>query len=256
MSGSSIAGIWQGRHRRHIPRCWLASDMARYMDDDEAEAELTAAMGPELGAVVHQLSNELVAVLDDWREYRQLFGTSEKRIDLLARAANRFFGVLQETLFETTLLHIARLTDAPEPGRKPALTIRRLESLITDPVLRGSVSHRVSRALKCAQFARDWRNRHIAHRDLLLALDKPTDPLAVASRKRVQVALDAIANVLNHLHMHYLQFRHDYRLIPGGPGDALDLLAVLSLGVKAREARDRRLEAGESLPGDSEPPDY
>src|SRR5690606_8838309 len=80
---------------------------------------------------------------------------------------------------------------------KDTLTICRLPLLIQDCELRQRVEGLTQIARDKTKFARDWRNRHIAHRDLKLALEEPAEPLEPASRKSVNQALEAIAEVLN-----------------------------------------------------------
>lgn len=59
------------------------------------------------------------------------------------------------------------------------------------------MSKLIAETIKLTEFCRDWRNRRIAHRDLKLALEQPTTPLAAGSRAQAKDALKAIANVLN-----------------------------------------------------------
>ena len=51
---------------------------------------------------------------------------------------------------------------------------------------------RIADALVATEFCRDWRNRHIAHRDLQLALKQGAEPLKPASRSKVREALEAL----------------------------------------------------------------
>src|SRR5271156_4325585 len=97
-----------------------------------------------------------------------------------------------------SLLHLARITDpAKSPGKQDRsnLTIQALPGLISDARLKDEVTKLVDKAIKHTAFCRDWRNRHIAHRDLRLALAQPTTRLAEGSRAKVNVALKAIAAV-------------------------------------------------------------
>jgi hypothetical protein len=55
----------------------------------------------------------------------------------------------------------------------------------------------IETAAQKAAFARDWRNRRIAHRDLNVALQQSSTPLAPATRAGVRECLAAIAAVLN-----------------------------------------------------------
>lgn len=175
---------------------------------------------------------ELVWVHDKWREYCELFGTSPERTELLNAAASRFFGSLDEILWENVLLHIARLTDPFRPGRGSSLTVRQLPQLISNKQLRSKIDGLIARALEAAKFARDWRNRRIAHTDRSLALDPTAARLAEASRLKVNEALRALDTVMQSIHQHYFDVTLSYDIV-GGPGDALDLLRVLKDGVSA-----------------------
>lgn len=98
---------------------------------------------------------------------------------------------------------------------------------------------------KC-EFTRDWRNRHIAHRDLGHALDKHAVPLASASRKGVREALEAIVNLLNHVEQQQCGCTTFYDGI-SPHGNAESLLCVLRDGVNASSSRRRRLSSGNPL---------
>lgn len=51
------------------------------------------------------------------------------------------------------------------------------------------VARLAAEACSACQFARDWRNPRLAHRDLALALDQGAQPLAGVSRQDVERAL-------------------------------------------------------------------
>jgi len=130
------------------------------------------------------------------------------------------------------------------------LTIQALPELIEDPKLKETVSELVAEAIKDTTFCRDWRNRHIAHRDLKLALEQPTTPLAAGSRADVNRALKSIAAVLNALDVHY--FQSETRFDLGAPiGGAISLLHVLGEGSRARAERAKRFKEGKPSPEDS-----
>ena len=80
---------------------------------------------------------------------------------------------------------------------KANLTIRNLPGLIGDAAAKAKVAGLVDVAIRATEFCRDWRNRHIGHNDLKLAIGEPAKPLADASRKQVKDALKAIADVVN-----------------------------------------------------------
>src|SRR5665213_1119950 len=217
----------------------------------EAKKANIAKMGEALGEIYSALWQEVAVLHFDWHEYNELFGAKPERIILMNEVAPHFFRLIQDRLWGTTLLHLARLTDpAKSPGNdKTNLSIKGLANLITDAKLKEQVSKLVDEAVKSTEFARDWRNRLIGHRDLKLALEQPTTPLAQGSRAQVKAALKAIADVLNAIEGHY--FRSETRFDLGGPlGGAVSLLHVLDAGLRAEEARRKRFEEGKPLPDD------
>jgi hypothetical protein len=219
---------------------------------EEVKKAKIAKMGEPLGALYSALWQAVATIHFHWNEYVELFGAKPERVDLLNRAAPAFFRMLQDELWENSLLHLARLTDpANSQGKEDRsnLTIQALLALITDAKLKDEVSKLTAEAIKHTEFCRDWRNRHIAHRDLKLALEQPTTPLAEGSRAQVKVALKAISDVLNALDGHH--FQSETRFDLGGPlGGAISLLYVLDDGLRAEEAEQKRLEAGKPLQHD------
>ena len=159
-----------------------------------------------------------------------------------------FFKIVQDSLWEDSLLHIARLTDPPKSSGKKNLTIQCLPDLV-DEAIKETVSEQISYAIEKASFCRDWRNRHIAHRDLTLAMGELAEPLKKASRAKVKDALESISKVLNIISEYYMKSMIGFDSIIG-PGGALDLLYVLDDGVRTDIERRKRIEAGQYLPED------
>jgi hypothetical protein len=180
----------------------------------------------------------------------QLFGAAPARVDLLNRAAGLFFRIVEDSLWEDTLLHLSRLTDPPRTGKKANLTIQCLPALISDQGLASEIRGLVATAVTKSAFARDWRNRRLAHTDFSLAVDEGATSLAPGSRATVGEALQSIDAVLNCLETH---FRKNTVFFEGldHPGDAESLLYVVRDGVEAGgEARMKRLTEGKPAEGD------
>lgn len=216
-----------------------------YEESQTIEARYIRFLGPEFGKVYFELVHEHTWLRDKWREYRALFAGSEARIELLNRAAPRFFGQLDGILWEDVLLHLCRLTDPPKVSGHHQLTIQRLPGLHPSPEIRTLADS----AVAAAAFARDWRNRHIGHRSLARAVDPAARPLAHASRASVEEALGALDELLNAIHEKFFGGGISFD-VPGGPGDVNDLVGVLDDGVRMREAREERFRTGKLLPED------
>jgi hypothetical protein len=128
---------------------------------------------------------------------------------------------------------------------KSNLTIRNLPDLIDDADVKERVSQLVRVAMEKTGFARDWRNRRIAHQDLRLALGEgPIEPLAKAQREEVDAALEAIVAVMNEVDICFTGAETCYDLLTPHHG-AVALLYVIDNGLKREEERMERRRKGD-----------
>lgn len=216
---------------------------------EQAKADHVAKMGSEIGLVYSALWQEVARINQKWAQYVALFGTSPERIELLNRAAPSMIRTVQDTLWGDVLLHLARLNDSPKSTGKANLSVQHLADL-----LKGSPVHTTAESLsvaarKACEFARDWRNRRLAHSDLDLALGDSVQPLASASRTDVDASLAALEELLNAVSSHYLNSTTRFSLGPVGV-DAVSLLYLLRDGLQFRDDRLARIERGQSRPDD------
>jgi hypothetical protein len=190
---------------------------------EEILAARQASMGAELGELHFLLWKEVVDLHLRWNVYRKLFAGSQDRFDLMNATAPRFFVDLNHLMWHDVLLHLARITDPPSSVGKTNLTIRAFESKISEPDLSSDVHQLVEEARRKTEFARDWRNRHLAHRDMERAKNPKVEKLAAASRAHVEDALGAIRAVLDCVQLHYEGSQTHYQgaLAAGGGTEAL-----------------------------------
>jgi hypothetical protein len=111
------------------------------------------------------------------------------------------------------------------------LSVRRLERATAGGPAARAVQPLCDVALLACEFAKDWRNRRLAHRDLELALGQPVQPLAAASRAAVKAALAALSELLNAVSRHYLDSTTMFEFSTDR-GDALALLYILRDGLE------------------------
>jgi hypothetical protein len=211
-------------------------------------------MGEPLGRIYHGLTNELAWLYIKWSELVELFGTKPSRIDLLNKAAGGFFRVVQDAFWDDVLMHITRMTDPPKSMGRENLTIRSLPPLIDRSDFRQSLQTRIDAAVSCTAFARDWRNRQLAHRDLALALEIGAEPLMPASRAAFRQALDSITEVLNAVSSEYLGSTTVFDSLENAAG-AISLLYVIDDGLRVEDERMKRMQSRESHPDDYRPRD-
>ena len=228
-----------GRRRRSC----RGTDDVTHRTADEFREHCSHKMGAQLGAVYYRLYNECSWLHFKWAEYVEMFGVNEARIDLLNTAAPSFFRVLDDVLWRDVLLHLTRLTEPPSAkrGRRETLTLYQLPRLV-DPSIRTRVKALVAEARARSEFARDWRNRTIAHIDLELALKGPSaKPLAPASRAKVKDALRTISDALNAVDSHYCGAEVLYEQSRGD--GALQMMYRLRDGIEADTERRDRIKA-------------
>jgi hypothetical protein len=73
-------------------------------------------MPDETREVYELLDQEIAWLHVKWQFYCQLFGTDEKRIELLNAFAPIFFRVCQDALLDDVIISLNRLTDNPQTG--------------------------------------------------------------------------------------------------------------------------------------------
>ncbi len=166
--------------------------MAETHTTKEVQAQCVAAMPHPLGDLYFAIWKELAWLHLKWKDYRDLFADSQETIDLLSEGAPDFFDNLQCMMWEDVLLHLCRLTDPVKSAGKDTLTVRRISESIPDQQLKDRVASQAENAKNKTQFARDWRNRWLAHRELPPLSGETRVPLAYASRQSVEDALAAL----------------------------------------------------------------
>jgi hypothetical protein len=219
---------------------------------DEFKRQCVDKMGEQLGIQYSALWQEVAVIHLNWKEYVELFGTNPQRVEMLNQAAPMFFHMIQNEGWEACLLALARITDSPKSAGRENLTIRNLPTLTGDPQTKTNLNELIELALKATEFCRDWRNRHVAHRDLSLALKEPTKELAEGNRAKVNAALKAIADVLNAVQGHYMDQFTPFDFASAHNG-AVTLLYLIHRGLKANKQREARILKGEHLEDDLDP---
>jgi hypothetical protein len=220
---------------------------------DDLRQNNIAAMGKDLGEQYSELWQEAAYLHAKWAEYVELFGTKEARIDLLNDAAGHLFAMIQDQMWDDILMHIARMTDPSATGKKLNLSLQNLVDLVAKE-LRPAVTSRIQDVLALTEFCRDWRNRRVAHTDLLLALKATPELLKEGSRKNVSDALGAIVATLSTVSVFYTGAEEGLDVL-SPPGGAVDLLRVIHDGVIAQQQRDARWDNGTQTAEDEQHPD-
>ena len=214
--------------------------------DVETRDSFRAAMGEELGSTYYGLWNECAWLHWKWSDYVVLFGKNRERVDMLNRAARSFFFNLSGALHEEILLFLCRMTDPAKTGKggsKQNLTLQRLPQRVA-PAIQAGTKELVDQAIADTKFARDWRNRHIAHRDYALAVNEATKPLEASSRAAIQTAVEAVTSTLSLVYEHYMDGEVRFDVVTP-LGDAEALVYHLEQGLQAEETLRTPFDRGD-----------
>jgi len=172
------------------------------------------------------LHADLVGLYVRWLMYRQLFGTSKKRVELLNRRAPAYFGIAQATLFDDVLSGIARITDKTVVCGKDTLVLRQLIEEL-DPATHATeiAALQTNQTTVAAAVApiTTIRHKRLAHRDMQFALNPTAHPLPPMDRQQVEDALAAIADFMNTFQNLFGEDQYQYAetVTNLGDGDAL-----------------------------------
>jgi hypothetical protein len=230
----------------------LDAKSAAKLSGQEVLLQFTALMGPQLGPFFQALDTECFWLRLRWLQYTTLFATDSARVQLLNQTAGLFLRIVQLGLWELTVLHLCRITDNAKTSNNANLTIQGLAPLVHDQSLRGEVHDLVATAVQKTKFARQWRNKQLAHTDLFLALGKGAEPLPAGYVWEVNEAIDSVVAVMNRVDAHFKREKTPFDFSEE-PGYASDLLYFLREGLVAEDGRKKRLLEGRDTEEDRRP---
>ena len=218
--------------------------MAEYLTSEQVRNKSVAAMPAPLGDIYHWLHDEAAWLHIKWSDFSRLYATGQKRVDLLNAAAPAFFHHLQQMMWEDVLLHLCRITDPIKTMGHDNLTIMRIPDAIPDQAFRDEIKSIVQDAKQKTEFARDWRNRRLAHQELPPFQGQATAPLLPVSRQNVEDALAAVGMAMNRIEQYYLKetvlYEHSIEALAG----VECLVARLAKGIEAEKAERQKKRGG------------
>lgn len=227
--------------------------MSATQSEDAFRAEFKEELGHENGEIYFVLYSDVFWLHAKWGEYRKLFGTSEKRLELLNSTAGYFFNVIQHALWDDMLLAITRLLDPISQMSGDNLTMGRLPLICKHDDLKAILTADIDALRKAATFAKLPRNRLIAHRDLPTAIDELADSIPKGSRTEVATIIAGIENALHLFHEAHFNSQMTFgRYDPPGDGNAL--VHELAWAAMQRQHQSERFAMQTPLPTDFDEP--
>lgn len=202
-------------------------------------------MPQDLTGVYGALYDDLAELHAKWMVFSQLYATDEKRVELLNASAPHFFRLCQRAFINDILLTISRLTDPHQTFGKDNLSMERLVTLVDKvkhPDLKGEVERLLTEAKSKCRFARELRNRRLAHSDLFTRLQGPIGSLPDATKRQVEEALATLRAIMNAVEVYFEDKTVAYdEVLMAGDGDSL--IARL-LDAKTYRVQNRTITEG------------
>jgi len=147
------------------------------------------------------IDREVVLLHFKWTYLMQLFG-KQKHLAVINATAPLIFRVVEDAMFADILLALMRLVDPPKSKNQNNLSLRSLVADISDKSLKDQVAQLESEARAKTQDIKVWRDKKLAHNDLLRLLKK-TAPVPPIRINELTSALASIREALNLVHRYF-----------------------------------------------------
>ena len=201
------------------------------------------AIPTPVAEVYEALKIEVTWLHGRWIVYRQLFGESDRRIDMLNECASAFFYIIQDVLIDEVQVTLSKLTDPAAKGKHTNLSLKQLQLQLETHGAKSLASQMRpildELYVKCEPF-RIWRNKQLAHLDLTTSMKLSPNSLPGISRQMIEDALSLLRTYMNKIEGHYndseMGYEHFTML---SDGDAL--LAVIRNGLRYEELLQQRV---------------
>ena len=158
----------------------------------------------EFWVTFEKLDSDLVELHADWQLFKQLYGKSSLRVDLLNKVAASFFTRLQWIMLRDVLISISRLLDPPRMRRSENLVLERLVEQLNGSAhaqLKAVLVGKLNSGRATAKPLQTYRHKRVAHRDKEVAVG--LEALPGISRLLIEDSLSAIRDFMNTIQLHF-----------------------------------------------------
>lgn len=185
---------------------------------------------------IDELKDDLVWAKHYVNQYKKLYLSGQKRINLLNDTAPGFFREIQRMFWNEMIISVTRLMDPFEQGgqvKHKNLSLQILPKLARDNgwAFESEIVELIEKARKVSQPAIKQRMKRIAHRDLPTAMKKVT--LDKVGINEIEEALALAGKAINVIYLNLTDSTWSWDLVAGH--DAGELIHYLKLAVIYRE---------------------
>lgn len=176
----------------------------------------------------------------DLNEYKTLFYSGQRRLEMLDASARTFFHRLQHHYRVMFILSIARLLDPKKSNGKPNLSIEHMIWFAeqNDLPITGDIEELLEQARIIGKSAIEVRNRILAHNDLGFYLSDDSKAITVEF-EMIEKMLVILADCVRLFHSHYSNTYMAYEQIKADRG-AQSLVYCIQEAMIYRELKKKR----------------
>ena len=182
-------------------------------------------MPKDLQDLFEPLKNQLIWVHAKWNISQQLFDHSKERLELLSRIAPSFFRIMDFVYRDDLFISICRLTDQTKQ--------QSLNRLIK--ILKNHMNHQKYTDLTAIMAninqktvpLTEWRNRKIAHSELVMNIKKGPDPLPEVTRNSINEVLEDMRKLMDEVEVYFTGNSTAYEYV-ALQGDGNNIAYILS----------------------------
>ncbi len=186
-------------------------------------------MSTEMNDLFKALHPHVLQLHMRWAQFLGLFTVSDERMQLLSEVAPGFFRIVQDVLRDDAFISLGRLTDKSNSFGKPNLSLVALVEAAEesgDSALATSAGNLLSALLAKVDAIRKWRDKWLAHIDLMAALAPNPLPESRVMRGEFDEALALTRQLMDLFADYFSEPRYRYQAVIL-PGDAEALIRVL-----------------------------
>ena len=186
-------------------------------------------MEGETGSLYEAIRQDLIRLHAHWQLFRQLFTTSNERMELFNNTAPGFFRFLQDMLVDDAVIALSRLTD-PDKFNSIARLIKVSKNQIHH-ALHDELESDVANLTKKCEDIREHRDKRVAHRSRggsPPSFDNGPVELPPITRQLIEGALEDSAELMNKFLGHFASTHQVFE--PTVTGDADVLVHFLEKG--------------------------
>lgn len=197
---------------------------------------------PTFEFIVEELKHDIITTIFEWRIYSEWFRVDERRVELLNSASGHTTLVIQNALFERTIIAICKLTDPYRQGRFRNLSLYALmdfDASRNDSDLRCLINSAKEDSIPL----REIRSKKLAHTDLERKTSKPNT--YGISYQNIDDAVLKCGAVIQYVTRTYFDTHQELALITSYSEDEVAFLYALKCGIDEMSRR-----RSEPLPDD------